>query len=200
MGLGERARQGTVSAPQSGWLVLLVAFSACTTSRVAQPGTPQTGAFLRAVSGDVVTVHLADGESARARAVRIDADSTSWLDPASRSVRRVATADVVSLERTDRTRGAIRGGVTAAAVVGVASAVAFYALQDPADCTPTIVTGCGTGTRVALSVAAGAAGGFLAAFPGAGVGALVGETDRLTLAPPQRAAEAGWAPGPPLAR
>ena len=178
-------------------LVSLLAFSACTTTRTAQPGTPEAAAYLRAVAGDVVTVTLVGGERVRARSVRVGADSTSWLDPASRALRSVATAEVVRVERTDRQRGAVRGAVTAAAVAGVASAVAAYALQDPDDCTPTIVTGCGTGTRVALSVALGSAAGFLAAFPGAGVGALVGETDRLVLAP--EASAARRAPGPPVA-
>ena len=181
------------------WL-LMVAFSACTTTRVARPDTSETNAFLRAVSGDVLTVTLAGGETVQARAVRIETDSTTWLDPNTRALRQVATADVVSLERTDRTRGAIRGGVTAAAVAGVASTVFFYAIQDPADCTPTLVTSCGPGARIALSVGLGAGVGFLAAFPGAGLGAAVGETDRLTLVPAQPVAGVGWAPGPPVAR
>lgn len=150
-----------------------------------------------------MTVRLAGGEAARARSLRVEAASASWIDPASRMVRQVATADVVSVDRIDRTRGAKRGAITAAAIVGGVATVAAYALQDPDDCTATIVTSCGPGSRVALSVAFGTAMGFLGAFPGAGIGAIVGETDRLTLplpSPPQRVTEAGWAPGPPVAR
>lgn len=186
-----------------GTLLACLLLSACTTTRVAAPGSPESAAFLRAVSRDVVTVRLVGGETVRARSVRIEADSASWIDAGTRALRQVATTDVASVDRVDRTRGARRGGITAATVVGTVATVTAFALQNPADCTATLVTSCGPSSRVALSVAFGGAAGFMAAFPGVGIGALVGETDRLTLSPPQGAqpvTEAGWSPGPPVAR
>ena len=175
-------------------LLFALALSACTSTRTSSPTDPAARAFLYAHADDVLTVRLAGGGSEPARSVRVEPDSASWVGAETGALRRVATAEVVSIERVDRGRGAVRGAVTATATVGVTAAVATFVALRQSDCTPSLLSFCTVDEQAALSLAVGSAAGFLAAFPGAGVGALVGERERLALDP--LAEGPGPSPGP----
>jgi hypothetical protein len=122
------------------------------------------------VERERVTVRLASGERARAEVLRIGADSTSWVDPSTRAVRRVATAEVVALE-SGRRRGRGAGdGAQVGALIGALTLglTAYTAFQSEG--------GEDSGAVLFASFLAVSGAGSGALY-GAGIGALVGSRD-----------------------
>jgi len=68
------------------------------------------------------TVALENGDRFPSMSLRIDPDSTSWIDPRTDALRKVSTAEVVEVRRIQRKRAA-RGGL----VLGLASGVVLGA-------------------------------------------------------------------------
>lgn len=163
------------------WLLVLLALSACTTTTAVQTDAASSRPLTGTLAAETVRLHLAGGSTVRALSLRVEPDSVSWIDPDTRTLRRAATAEVASVETVSRTRGALRGAATAAVVAGVTTAVVSFVALRSTDCTPGgFLDLCGADSQAALSLVIG---GSAAAFPGAAVGALVGERDRWNLAP-----------------
>jgi hypothetical protein len=77
-------------------LVLLVSvpLAACSSTRMVEGDGPYRFAALNAQGvRHTAVISLVDGRQERARALRMAPDSTSWIDPATRSERMVATAE-----------------------------------------------------------------------------------------------------------
>ncbi len=162
------------------FLLALVAASGCTSSRTLAPDA----AGLRHVNAEYGTrparVRLASGVIVDARALHADADTTTWVDPASGTLQRAATADVVYVERVRRGRGAWQGAaITGLATAAVMSVVVATDLSDWGACTDTaILDNC---DKPLFGAMMGTAFGAMATPPGALLGAAVGARDRVRL-------------------
>lgn len=139
------------------------------------------------VAGGSGLLSLADGTRYRVESLRIDPDTTSWIDPVTGALRLVATPSVAQFEARDRRQALFRGaglGALAGAAVGAAlglSVCADFGCDDAA----TAVVGVGT---------VGAAAG---AFWGGVLGAATDPVDRWMFERPARRAPAEpAAPGP----
>lgn len=138
-----------------------VAISGCTSYRTVPI---DNGADIRTRSYELVSLRLADGRTVRAESVRLDVDSTSWVDPVTREVRAVPTVEVLWVDRVRRVRGAVQG---AAASFVVAAALGTIASRFGNRLTGSggLPSALGTGAKVGLVA------GSLGAAAGAAVGA-----------------------------
>lgn len=112
-------------------------------------------------------MRLADGRTVHAVSVRLDVDSTSWVDPVTREFRSVPTVDVFWVDQVNRVKGGLQGAaVSFLAVTALATVEQAVGNQN-------ILGGdfgrdLGTGSRV----------GMLAAPIGALAGSAVGARRR----------------------
>jgi hypothetical protein len=90
--------------------IVVTALTGCTHTRPLFLASPEARTELnRRAEAVTVLVTLRGDTQVRARALRVEADSTSWLDPASGAVRSVPTADLATVRFTDRGRGVAEG-------------------------------------------------------------------------------------------
>ena len=140
-------------------LVLVLIISGCAPApRTVDPGA--AGIANRALEGRRATITLVSGVAFQATSVRFEADSTSWMDPRTRRMVVVPTADVVEVRRAASGRGALRGALVGAAIAGLG---AYLAATD----------GCLL-SCVGNAQLAGTVGAVFTAPFGAGLGALAG--------------------------
>ena len=77
---------------------LLVALLLCGCARTSSLAPVETRAEVnRRAEDQTVTVALRSGERVEARALRVDADSASWLGPGDLRLRRVAASDIAAV-------------------------------------------------------------------------------------------------------
>ena len=88
-------------------LLFALVLCGCARTRSLAPVEARSEVNRRA-EGRTVTVALRSGERVEARALRVDAESASWLDPGAH-VRHVAAAEVVAVTHRDVRRGAADG-------------------------------------------------------------------------------------------
>lgn len=165
-------------------LIPAVLLAGCSSTHTVRDGLDRAAAN-RALGASRVTLHLADRGAVEAQAVHLDADTTSWIDPATGRLERAATVEVLGVERRSRTRGAIRGATRAALGAAVTTAVATL-FVDLGECRPgaSFQLWC-NGDKPLVNLAFGAGAGLYAAVPGALVGGGVGARDTWSLeAPP----------------
>ena len=111
-------------------LLMLVLVTGCTSTRTLTPDADGLARVNRTCEARPARLMLASGQYVHARALRLDADSTTWVDPTTGTLQRAATADVVYVERIRRGRGAWQGAALAAAATTVVmSAVVASDLQ-----------------------------------------------------------------------
>ncbi|MGB3542101.1 hypothetical protein [Rubrivirga sp.] len=138
------------------------------------------------------TVVLEDGTAYDATALRLEADTTTWIDPATQSLVSIPTSAVLEVERRDGGRSVsrvVRRGIVAGAIAsgllfaaaGVESGGCFiFCGSEP----PT------TGERVRAGVSWGVGGAMIGAFYGVVGGTVVGvassPTERFEVVSPSR--------------
>jgi hypothetical protein len=159
--------------------LILLALTGCRSTRPIEGSSPYRFVALNAEgSRQTAVVSLADGRQERARALRVAPDSTSWIDPGTRSVRSVATADVAAVRFTDRSRGALQGGAAAmalGAVAGLAIGLSrpscpYDTVEDAVFCGITELVAPKEALALALALTGGLGGGVAGAVLGAAVG------------------------------
>ena len=170
-------------------LVLLVALTGCTSTRVLDPGSAGGARANHAFAEKTVQLTYADGTTVDAFSVVVHGDSTAWIDPATRALVRVPTSRVAHVTEHSRGRGAVQGAL----LTGLASAVTTGAIA---------VAGSGDWGRYNdAKPAFGLAVGTMAFVPGAAAGGVVGAlrgserrydvlpADATATAPPSHAAQ-----------
>jgi hypothetical protein len=106
----------------------LLALVLCGCARTRSLGPAEARAEVnRRAEGRTVSVVLRSGERVDARALRVDADSATWLRPGDLRLQRVAASDVVAVTHHDVKRGAADGFWIGLATGLVSSAVVFLA-------------------------------------------------------------------------
>ncbi len=161
-------------------LLAVLAATGCTSTRTLAPDPEGLARVNRTYETRPARLMLASGQYVHARALRLDADSTTWIDPATGILQRAATADIVYVERVRRGRGAWQG----AALTGVATAVVMSAvvaadLQDSdwGACDESSF-GVGNCHKLPFALRMGTLFGASATLPGALGGAVVGSRER----------------------
>lgn len=161
-------------------LLAFVAASGCTASRTLAPDAAGLSHANATYGTRPARVRLASGVIVDTLALHADADTTTWVDPASGTLQRAATADIVYVERVRRGRGAWQGaaitGLATAAVTGIVIATDS---GDWGTCRDGAFLD--TCDKPAIAAAAGVIAGVAAMLPGAAVGAAVGARDRVRL-------------------
>ena len=114
-------------------LALALVLSGCAGARysVDPAGEPEDLAWANNLFASRATVVvLTDGTAYDATALRLEADTTTWIDPATQSLLAVPTSAVLEVERRDGNRSfrrIVRRGVVGGAIVsGTLFAVAGY--------------------------------------------------------------------------
>ncbi len=157
-------------------LVVAFALTGCAGSvQTLRPATDLAEAR-RQLDGQSTEVYLRDGRIRAAHALRVDADTTSWVDPQTAAFVRVPTSSIVEVRRTDRRgsvrRAAARGAVAAGLVGAVLGGIAGYDgfnLCFWGPCEPP-----STGERIRGAAVGALAVGGIGATYGTAVGALFG--------------------------
>lgn len=109
-------------------LAPMAALAGCASTTHTVYPTDALGDANRALGGRPVTVLLVDGTAHAAEAIRLEADSTSWIDPQTGALYAVPTDAVRVVERRDHKRstervagrGAIIGTIVGAVLMGAA--------------------------------------------------------------------------------
>ncbi|MGB3542102.1 hypothetical protein [Rubrivirga sp.] len=134
------------------------------------------------------TVVLEDRTRHDATALRLEADTTTWIDPATQDLVSVPTSSVLEVERRDAGRAGnrivVRGAVTGASVGGAAGAVAGYQSDG------CLSFSCGPPSAIArltFGAVVGVSGAVVGAIGGATGGIVTGwfspKTERFEVAP-----------------
>ncbi len=154
------------SLPMRPVVLLALAVSGCTSYQTV---AIDAGADLDVSprSYDAVRLTLGDGQTIAAESVHLDVDSTSWIDPATRAVRRVPTVEVAWVDQVRRRRGALQGAAISFAFTSVLSTF-YHAVGNQNS----------LGGDIGRDAATGARHGLLVAPVGAAIGAVVGARDR----------------------
>ena len=142
-------------------LVVATLLTGCGTAVASVRSAPPAEVAAR-LDGRPVTVVMADGATYEARALRMEADSTTWIRPETQTLVAVATADVAEILRRDRTRATVR-----CAGIGVLAGLVSAALRT------TVCTSLDCGDNDWASSTSLVLGG-MAVAAGTGAGALTG--------------------------
>lgn len=155
-------------------LSVLVVLAGCSGAVRAVDPEAESPSSLRALAEREVRVHLADGGVRPARGLRVEADTTSWVDADTGALVAVRTASVVEVRHRDRWGWSNRVAVRSALVGGLAGTVlGAAALWEAGDSNGAAVFAVGGG---AIATLYGLVGGAVA-------GAAVAPQDRYVLAP-----------------
>ena len=166
-------------------LVLVVLAGCSGAVRAVDPAAAPPSA-LHDLAEREVRVHLADGQVRPARGIRVEPDTTSWVDADTGALVAVPTASVVEVRQRDRAGWSRRVAGRAALAAGLGGAVlgGAVALGGGGVLAP---SGASAGERAATAVAVGIGGGAISAVyglvGGAVAGAVVAPQDRYVLAP-----------------
>jgi hypothetical protein len=113
-------------------VILSCAVVGCTTTRTL--GTDGASSFLQlnAQAGKrTATVALTDGRQIRAKYLHMAPDSTSWFDPESGRLVRIATPQVQEVRFTSRGRGALEGALIGAAIGAISGSLLLAVIYEP---------------------------------------------------------------------
>jgi hypothetical protein len=106
------------------WLLLFVFVAGCSSTQVIAPGEPIGQHLNETLAGQRVDVTLRNGRLMPALSLVVNADSTTWIDPDSRDLVSVSTAEVATVEHRSRRNGLVQGALIAGLTTG---AVVFLA-------------------------------------------------------------------------
>lgn len=174
---------GVHPCPSMRTLLVLsfVALTGCSLSRSAAVDPLTDSARLnRDVAGRTVTVVVEGRGPLRVRSLHVAPDTTTWIDPATGTLGRAATAAVLAVERRSRLRGVVRGAATMAAV-GAVGGVVGALVADLGACGQILWDNCERGPAMVFF---GVAGATMLAPSGALVGGVVGDREQWELAHP----------------
>lgn len=166
-------------APALLAVTLAFAPTGCGTSRIVIFNHPQGSGQVqelneRAAKHDA-TVILAGGETLQAASLRIDGDSTSWLDPDTREARTTETSAIEKVEFRSSGRGALNGlGI---GILTGGGALALLGLAEGDDTCPPGRWCFFQWTAEEKAGLYGVTGGVLGGLAGLLIGAAVGRTD-----------------------
>ena len=118
-------------------------------------------------TADPVVLTFADGRAVRAASVRLEADSTSWVDLETNALRSAPTVEVAWVDQIQRRRGGAQG-LAVAFVTGTVLATLYYSVGRQN----------AQGGDIGRDLRSGAIAGLFAAPVGALVGGAVGARDR----------------------
>ena len=171
-------------------LLALLVLTGCASfqgsSLIVEPD--RLGEVAAEVAGGQGILSLVDGTRYLVEGLRIEPDTTSWVDPQTGDLRLVATPFVAVFESRNRRRSMFRGAGTGAVVAGIAGASLGLLICSDVGCgeeTPIIVLGLG-----ALSMPSGA-------FWGGVIGAISDPLDRWTFVRPEEPDADAGGPGRP---
>lgn len=160
-------------------LLALTALTACTHTRTAESAGDLADLGRRA-EGRRVVVALADGRRLPAEGLRFAPDSASWVDPETRALHRVATADVAAVTfGRRRGRGALEGFAIGTGAGALGGAAVGYATYDDGGFGCFFIC-----SRGAAASWRGSTFGLVGALFGTAVGAVRGSPDVYRLRPP----------------
>ena len=163
--------------------VLLLAVAVlCGCSGAVRTVDPSAPSALHDLAERRVDVHLVDGPVRPARGLRVEADTTSWVDADTGALVRVATASVVEVRRRDRAgwsrrvagRSALAAGLVGAAL-GAAVGAGGGGVLGSSDTPPAV-------NAATFGIGVGAVGVMYGVVGGAVAGAAVAPQDRYVLA------------------